>query len=112
MSDSYEPLYYAKDGEIRKRSVVKNNPDGSQSMSFDFPIATMHQAVGDDAADAVAGLMNAGERADEAERLLRKIAEAKLKGPHTSAKDGFSAALLLLDDIRLKASAFLDRSKP
>ena len=60
-------IYYAKDGVVWKNSVKNTNPDGSANYTLGFPVCTMPPAVGDDAAEEVARLMNAGEAAHIAE---------------------------------------------
>jgi len=52
--------YYAKNGAVWKKPIETLHPDGGRSISMGFPICTMHEAVGDDAAKDVAALMNAG----------------------------------------------------
>lgn len=60
--DNRQP-YYAKDGMVWKHPVSTENDDGSCSISLGFPICTMHEAVGAEAAEKVAALMNAGHNA-------------------------------------------------
>lgn len=55
--------YYAKGGLVWKAPITTENPDGTKSMSMGFPVATMHECVGDDAAEELANLMNAGHAA-------------------------------------------------
>lgn len=52
--------YYAKDGFVWKRPVEKKVSGGTQ-ITIGFPVCKMHDAVGDDAAETVAQLMNLGE---------------------------------------------------
>lgn len=58
-----QPTYYAKDGVVFKSPVERKRPDGGMNITIGFPVCTMHEAVGDDAAETVAQLMNAGEAA-------------------------------------------------
>ncbi len=59
-----EPLYYAKDGVVWKRPIEERD-DGLKMtvITIGFPICTMHEAVGAEAAETVAQLMNAGDGA-------------------------------------------------
>jgi hypothetical protein len=51
--------YYAKDGVVWKAPIAHRNV-GSTSISIGFPVCKMHDAVGPEAAEAVAALMNLG----------------------------------------------------
>lgn len=55
--------YYAEHGMVWKDSIETANEDGSISVTMGFPVCTMHEIVGEDAADTVAELMNAGDAA-------------------------------------------------
>ena len=59
-----EQPYYAKDGIVWKASIETKHADQSSSFTLAFPVCSMSEAVGDDAADAVANLMNAGAQAE------------------------------------------------
>jgi hypothetical protein len=59
-----EKPYYAKDGMVWKHPETTHHADGSMSMTIGFPVCEMHEAVGKDAAETVAALMNAGHQAD------------------------------------------------
>lgn len=52
--------YYAKDGMVWKHPVYTKRDDGTTTITIGFPVCRMHDAVGDDAAETVAQLMNAG----------------------------------------------------
>jgi hypothetical protein len=56
--------YYAKDGMVWKDSIA-TQIDGGTSYTLGFPVCTMHPAVGDDGAETVAALMNAGHNATD-----------------------------------------------
>lgn len=62
---SNKPLYYAKDGMVWKSPVTTHNGDGSMSITIGFPVCKMHEAVGEDAAEAVAELMTRGDAAPD-----------------------------------------------
>lgn len=68
-NETREPPYYAKDGRVWKRPIHTKQPDGSTNISLGFPVCEMSDAVGDDAADTVAALMNAGHAALAAKEL-------------------------------------------
>jgi hypothetical protein len=55
-----DPLYYAKGDTVYKRPVYKRNGNGTQDISIGFPVCVMHDVVGQEAAETVAELMNAG----------------------------------------------------
>jgi urease gamma subunit len=59
MSKDTDPLYYAKGGTVYKRPVYKRNDNGTH-INLGFPVCVMHDAVGQEAAETVADLMNAG----------------------------------------------------
>jgi hypothetical protein len=52
--------YYAKDGAVWKEPVTTRKPDGSRVISIGFKVCTMTDVVGEEAAESVAALMNAG----------------------------------------------------
>ncbi|KKK47219.1 hypothetical protein LCGC14_3157420 [marine sediment metagenome] len=56
-----DPLYYAKDGEVRKRSVETKKDENSSSFSLDFPICTVNETVGNEAAQVIADALNGSE---------------------------------------------------
>ena len=55
--------YYAKNGMVWKHPLETLKDDGGKTISLGFPICKMHEAVGDDAAEQVANLMNLGHQA-------------------------------------------------
>lgn len=55
--------YYASAGKVWKHPIERRNDDGSRTISLGFPVCTMHECVGDESAEAVANLMNAGHLA-------------------------------------------------
>lgn len=54
--------YYAKDGMVWKHPIETMKLDGTLSITIGFPVCKMHDAVGEDAAEAVAQLMNIGHQ--------------------------------------------------
>ena len=61
------PLYYAEAGKVWKRPITTQKANGTKTCTLGFPVCTMHEAVGDDAAEIVAKLMNAGHEATKDE---------------------------------------------
>lgn len=59
--------YYAKGGSVRKASIHTPNGDGTTTITLDFPVCHMDPACGDEAAAAVATLMNMGDAAQRAD---------------------------------------------
>jgi len=53
--------YYAENGTVWAHPTETPQGDGRVSMSLGFPVCTMHEIVGPEAAERVAALMNAGE---------------------------------------------------
>jgi|SRR6201996_6141841 len=62
MTHARDGKYYAKNGTVWKAPTEKKTENGSK-ISLGFPICKMHDAVGDEAADTVAELLNCGEQA-------------------------------------------------
>ena len=60
MSD--EP-FYASGRTIHQRPATVVRPDGTRSVTLGFPVCTLSDYVGDDAATHVACLLNAGHAA-------------------------------------------------
>jgi hypothetical protein len=60
--DPLDGSYYAKDGKVWKAPHATKTDTG-RSISMGFPVCTMHEAVGAEAAETVAALMNAGVKA-------------------------------------------------
>lgn len=60
MSD--EP-FYAKGRTIHQRPATTVRPDGTKAVTMGFPVCTLSDYVGDDAALHVVRLMNAGHAA-------------------------------------------------
>lgn len=56
--------YYAKDGQVWKRGTSEPNPAGGKIITVGFPVLTMHDAAGAEAAATVAELMNRGQHAE------------------------------------------------
>jgi hypothetical protein len=67
MAEHSSAPYYAKDGKVWKRPIRTKNADGSTSITLGFPVCTMHETVGKEAAETVAALMNAGHVALDVE---------------------------------------------
>lgn len=59
--EELKPLYYAENGMVWKRPVKTGETENGSSYALGFPVCTMHEAVGDKAAEAVAAIMNRGE---------------------------------------------------
>lgn len=64
MSQPHDTLtpYFAKDGMVWKHPLHRHNDNGTTTISIGFPICKMHEAVGDEAAEQVAELMNLGHK--------------------------------------------------
>lgn len=65
--------YYAKDGVVWKHPVHKKNNDGTTTITVGFPVCEMHDAVGADAAETVAELMNLGDASPDLLTRLKAI---------------------------------------
>lgn len=81
-------IYRAEDGTVYKNPVRTPNPQGGETISIGFPVCRMLPAVGDDAAESVAGLMNLGEMmqahisaAKDAEPIARALEAAAARMP-------------------------------
>lgn len=70
-TDDFDGTYYAKHGMVWKRPERRRKPDGGTAISLGFPVCKMHEAVGDEAAETVAALMNAGAAALASEASAR-----------------------------------------
>lgn len=66
-----EPLYYAKGDTVRQRQVKTVNPDGTTSYTFGFTVCQVDPLV-EGGAEAVAEIMNRGERGPAMEGALRR----------------------------------------
>lgn len=65
--------YYAEAGMVWKHPVSKRAEGGGMTISIGFPVCSMHEAVGDEAAAKVATLMNLGDAAEELIAALEDI---------------------------------------
>lgn len=89
-----EPTYYAEGGYVWKNPVEKQRDGGGRSITLGFRVCKVCEDLGDDAAEIVAALMNAGEaalaaaRPDESLERLREIAD-RLENHSLSINDGF-----------------------
>ena len=79
-----EPLYYAKDGAVRQRQVKTVNSDGTTSYTFGFTVCQVDPLV-EGGAEAVAEIMNRGERVPAMEDALRRARQCLIDAVGTLA---------------------------
>ena len=77
-----EPIYYAKGGEVRKRSVETKKDENSSSFSLDYPICTVNEIVGNEAAQVIADALNGSEALLEALKIAERLLEPLEKRYH------------------------------
>lgn len=61
--ETAEPLYYAQGGKVHRRPIHTPQPGGGENITLGFPVCKMTDYVGPGAAETLAALMNAGDRA-------------------------------------------------
>lgn len=71
--------YYAKGGGVWKSPVVTKMPEGGSSISIGFQVCKMTDIVGDEGVEAVAELMNRGDRCPTLAKALEDLLDLCLK---------------------------------
>lgn len=75
MTATEQPLYYAEGRNIHKRPIEKK-VEGGTRITIGFRAAVATDEVGEEGAQAIAGLMNQGVKFDALLDVMRRIAAA------------------------------------
>jgi hypothetical protein len=89
--------YYAKDGLVWKHPIVKENKGGGTTITIGFPICEPHDAVGVEAAETIAALMNLGDAAPAMQAALISARPYVESAADDALPNPASEALALLD---------------
>lgn len=89
--------YYAKDGKVWKAPEETERENGKRSFTFGFPVCTMSEYAGAEAAETVAAMMNAAVHHETLVAALEELVRAS-DGHHGSfrQRDAARAALRAL----------------